>query len=100
MSEITILPYHQSRYTCHFVSMSNYERFVGGGFGKSHIIQHVKYDADELYCRVDGQSGRCWKVVVRNTDYSTSMTYHIRDWIDIVHYYETEFSLSFIEKIE
>ncbi len=100
MSEIIVLPYHVTNYTCHFGSTSKYERFVGASFGKTHIIQQVQYDSDELYRTVDGNSGRCWKVVVSNTEDATSKKYYIRNWCDIVHHYETELGLSFIEKIE
>lgn len=86
------------RNAIHWGSRSNFERFVGSYFIdvspgakiKKHVITRVKYEPDEVYNRVDGMAGCCWTIGVFDSNTNTPVSYHVRNWIDIVHHYETQ----------
>lgn len=109
------LPRHSVPMTMHYGSEANYERFVGTAYficdisyrpniddlentaSKKHYISEVMYAPDKLYQANDGYVGSCWKVTVVNGENRTSVTYYIRNWIDIVEYYRKK-GFKFVEQ--
>jgi hypothetical protein len=93
----------------HLGSKSNYQRFCYSYFIKEdtesdretllykYIIISVQYVPDELYSSVDGKSGKCWIVTINDNDKQKIFKYYIRDWIDIVEFYN-EKGLVFVEE--
>ena len=93
-SKVTELPAFSGEdgSTIHCGRSSKYDRFCGTYFANTdfdkHIVVNVTYQPDKLYQVLDGMAGRCWMVV---TQYITDLTfsnYYIRNWEDIVHYYD------------
>lgn len=98
MDKIISVPCYTTPTTSHFGSTSNYSRFIDSYFilkdsGDEkyiykHIIIGVKYEPDEFYRMNDGYFGNCWLVTVNDNENCKINTYYIRNWIDIVHFYE------------
>ena len=98
MENIIKIPCFTSPTTSHWGSSGNYSRFFGSYFilkdsGDAkyiykHIIIEVKYEPDELYSKNDGYFGKCWLVTINDNEDCKLNTYYIRNWIDIVHFYE------------
>ena len=102
-SEIIVIPSNVP-HSIHWGSGSNFERFANSYFLEmassvdKHVIASVKYEPDELYSRFDGIAGCCWIVTISEP---FTQKYHIRNWVDIVHYYEHRgFTFVFLKKIE
>ena len=89
--------------TYHYGSDSNYVNHKGAWFssnpdnGIKHVITNVKYEPDSVYRMVDGYSGRCWIVTVYDSKMETFVNYYIRNWVDIVHYYNETLGLVFVD---
>jgi hypothetical protein len=105
MSDIVELPAASvANPTYHYGSFSNYAKYIGEYFietanpehGKLYVITNVIYEPDSLYRSTDGYAGRCWTVTVYDSVIKTFANYYIRNWIDIVHYYET-IGFAFVE---
>lgn len=105
MSDIIELPAASvANVTYHYGSFSNYARYTGESFietanpeqGKIYVVTNVKYEPDSLYSTTDGYAGRCWTVTVYDSVIKTFANYYIRNWIDIVHHYET-LGFTFVE---
>jgi hypothetical protein len=90
----------------HFGSPAGYQRFEFSYFIKTisdpeenfiykHIIHSVKYEPDKLYSTMDGMAGKCWIVEVLDVENEKSNKYYIRNWTDIVEYYN-EKGLKFV----
>lgn len=106
---------HSVPMTMHYGSEANYERFVGTAYficdisyrpniddlenttSKKHYISEVMYAPDKLYQVNDGYVGSCWKIKVVNGENGSSVTYSIRNWIDIVEYYRKK-GFKFVEQ--
>ena len=113
--KIIELPRHSVPMTMHYGSEANYERFVGTAYficdisyrpniddlenttSKKHHISEVVYTPDKLYQANDGYVGSCWKIKVVNGENGSSVTYYIRNWIDIVEYYRKK-GFKFVEQ--
>ena len=101
MSSIIKIPSAPISNAIHWGSSSKFERFVNANFietatQNTHKITNVKYEPDSIYQCVDGMAGCCWTVAVRDPITDTFANYYIRNWIDIVHYYEQK-GFQFIE---
>ena len=87
----------------HYGSESYYQRFKYSYFiqkdATDHpnllykkIIMEVLYKPDETYRINDGMTGKCWIVTIddNQTDnvHKKITKYYIRNWIDLVHYFE------------
>lgn len=104
MSDIIKLPaVSVAKSTYHYGSVSNYADYTGEYFTETAnpengrlIITNVKYEPDSLYRMVDGYAGRCWIITLHDSKMDTIANYYIRNWIDIVHYYET-LGFAFVE---
>ena len=119
MTSIVIqVPLFRSITVLHQGSSANYERFVGSYFVKKqvdepntivaspcdsvnhcntqHTIIYAAYQPDYSYMDSDGVYGRCWVVCVNNTETGEWTTYTIRNWIDLVKYYES-FDYAFVQ---
>ena len=96
-SEIISLPSIPRGTTLHFGSTSTYERFIGSYFinknwEKSNdeyiykdIITNIEYNTDTVYSNT---GGNYWVITVQNTEHNTILYYYIRNFGDIVTYYE------------
>ena len=98
MYHIVEVPIFRSVTVLHLGSEAEYKRFSGSYFVKrgaadsaeeKHIVIYVSYDPDGSYADSDGTYGRCWVVVLNNTVTGDWITYIIRNWIDLVKYYES-----------
>jgi len=91
----------------HYGSESGYQRFrysyfikkgdIESNFIYKHIITAVEYLPDENYARNDGYCGKCWVVSINNNENEIFEKYYIRNWIDIVDFYN-EKGLEFIDE--
>lgn len=103
------LPTASRPITIHHGSSSGFERFKGTSYFiqnenelnetiiYKHIVIDVKYEADNNYRLHDGNIGRCWLVTVLDNESCEECYYYIRNWIDIVDYYEAK-GFKFVEE--
>ena len=107
MSDIIQLPYKQSAgFTNHHGFAAKYSTNMIGAYfllcNKTNEcssspsplrinIANVEYAPDDLYDSTDGVAGRCWIVTATAQEGENQKTvkYYIRNWIDIVHHFET-----------
>ena len=101
ITEFIPLPYFTNPCALHFGISANYERLVASYFIKKessndekfinkHIIIAVKYFPDDTYEMMDGMWGKCWLVTVVDNENDKLCKYYVRNWIEIVHYYEEQ----------
>jgi len=103
------LPTASRPITLHCGSSAGFERFKGTSYfiqkvnesndsiTYKHIVIDVKYKPDEYYRLHDGNIGRCWLVKVLDNETGEVCCYSIRNWIDLVDYYD-EKGLKFVEE--
>lgn len=100
-NEIISLPYLNNQNALHFGSSSNYERLVTTYFIQKktdsneirinkHIVMSVEYSPDNIYAQVDGMWGKCWLVTVADNENNKLLKYHIRNWGELVNYYQEQ----------
>ena len=90
----------------HYGSETNFQRFRYSYFIKNichenekimntKIISNVEYQPDSYYNKLDGYFGKCWVVSIIENE--KEVKYYIRNWIDIVEYFN-EKGFKFVEE--
>jgi hypothetical protein len=103
MDEIVKLPISIKPIILHYGSTAGFERFVNTSYfiqkehSDKHIILDVKYSPDNVYNFTDGNAGRCWVVKIKDNQTNNICIYSIRNWNDLVDYYEVN-GLQFMYK--